>query len=250
MDNTVDNIAVAGCITKAHGLLGVSTVVEDILEYNKSLLQDLFKRYAIKVNGEIAPGEAVQNLTTIAVHHSEPLRVLINDMLKKSDNIIAGSLLKKMGEFFTSQPGTWENGSLAVKQILARKASVDARDMRIVDGSGLSPENRIKPFQMMQVLDFAYHNYANSYEFISGLPIAGRDGTLKNRLHNVYNRVRAKTGTLAESGVVALAGYAVTKEKEPLAFVIMVNGQSGNVWKYREMEDKIVTALTNYSRGN
>jgi D-alanyl-D-alanine carboxypeptidase/D-alanyl-D-alanine-endopeptidase (penicillin-binding protein 4) len=249
MDNTSENIAVTGCVIRGHGTLGISTVIEDIADYNKDLFKDLFKRFSIRVNGEIVAGEAVHHLTTIAVHHSDPLHTLIYDMLKKSDNIIAGSLLKKMGEFFTSQPGTWQNGGEAVKQILARKAGVDTRDLRVIDGSGLSPDNRVKPLQMMQVLDFAFHNYANSYEFISGLPIAGRDGTLKNRLHNVYNKVRAKTGTLAQGGVVSLAGFAVSKDKEPLAFVIMVNGHSGNVWKYREMEDKIVTALTNYQRG-
>ncbi len=249
MDNSTDNLSVGGCVIRGRGLLGVSTVIENIEEYNKELLTDLFKRYEIRVNGEIQEGEALHHLTTIAVHHSDALHTLIYDMLKKSDNIIAGTLHKKMGEFFTSQPGTWQNGGEAVKQILAKKAFVDTRDLHIIDGSGLSPDNRIKPQQMMQVLDFAFHNYANSYEFISGLPISGRDGTLKFRLHNVYNKVRAKTGSLAKSGVVALAGYAVSKDKEPIAFVIMINGHSGNVWKYREMEDKIVTALTNYQRG-
>lgn len=250
MDNSSENLAVGGCVIRGHGLLGISTVVEDIYEYNKELVADLFKRYGIHVMGEIEAGEAAHHLNTLAVHHSEPLHTLIYDMLKKSDNIIAGTLLKKMGEFFTSQPGTWQNGGEALKQILAKKASVDTRDLRVVDGSGLSPDNRIKPQQMIQVLDFAFHNYANSYEFISGLPISGRDGTLKSRLQNVYNKVRAKTGTLAKSGVVSLAGYAVSKDKEPIAFVIMINGHSGNVWKYREMEDKIVTALTNYQRGS
>ena len=84
---------------------------------------------------------------------------------------------------------------------------------------------------MMQVLDFAYHHYGTNYEFISSLPIAGRDGTLKNRLRNVSRKVRAKTGTMARTGVVSLAGYAVTKDKEPMAFVIIFNGQNGKSFK-------------------
>jgi D-alanyl-D-alanine carboxypeptidase/D-alanyl-D-alanine-endopeptidase (penicillin-binding protein 4) len=97
---------------------------------------------------------------------------------------------------------------------------------------------------MMQVLNFAYHHAPTSIPFITALPIAGVDGTLKHRLYNVARRVRAKTGTIA--GVVSLAGYAVNREKETFAFVIMVNGHHGNIWKYRKMEDAVVTALTNY----
>lgn len=243
-----ETISIGGCMPKGRQPWGVSTVISDIMEYNKSLLQNLFKRYGVHVTGNIDAGEAQHNLSTIAVHHSKPLHSLINDMLKKSDNVIAGTLLKKMGEFHSRQPGSWNNGSEAIKQILSKKASLDSRDMNIIDGSGLSRDNQIKPSQMMQVLDFAYHHYGTNYEFISSLPIAGKDGTLKNRLRNVARKVRAKTGSLSGSGVVSLAGYAVSKDKEPLAFVIMVNGQNGNVWKYREVEDRIVTALTNYSR--
>lgn len=243
-----DAISVGGCMPKGREPWGVSSVVSDIMQYNKSMVHNLFSRYGISVQGSIDAGEANRNLLTIAVHHSKPLHTLVNEMLKKSDNIIAGSLLKKMGEFYSKKPGSWENGGAAIKQILAKKASMDASDLTIVDGSGLSRDNKVKPSQMMQVLDFAYHNYGTNYEFISALPIAGRDGTLKNRLHNVATKVRAKTGTM--SGVVALAGYAISKDKEALAFVIIINGQNGMGWKYREIEDRIVTALTNYSRGS
>lgn len=247
-NSTGQAISVGGCMAKGHQPWGVSTVVSNIMQYNKSMVNNLFSRYGIRVHGTIDAGEAHHNLSTIAVHHSKPLHTLVNKMLKESDNIIAGSLLKKMGEFYSKSPGSWQNGGDAVKHILSKKAAMDATDLTIVDGSGLSRENKIKPSQMIQVLDFAYHNYGTNYEFISGLPIAGRDGTLKNRLHNVATKVRAKTGTM--SGVVALAGYAISKDKEPIAFVIIVNGQNGMGWKYREIEDKIVTALTNYSRGS
>jgi len=243
-----DAISVGGCMPKGREPWGISTVVSDIMQYNKSMVHNLFSRYGIHVQGSIDAGEAQRNLSTIAVHHSKPLHTLVNEMLKKSDNIIAGSLLKKMGEFYSKTPGSWENGGAAIKHILAKNAAVDASDLTIIDGSGLSRDNKVKPSQMMQVLDFAYHNYGTNYEFISSLPIAGRDGTLKNRLHNVATKVRAKTGTM--SGVVALAGYAISKDKEALAFVIIINGQNGMGWKYKEIEDRIVTALTNYSRGS
>lgn len=246
--NTNENntISLSGCIPKGKTIWGLSMTITDVMEYNKSLLQSLLKRYAIRVTGNVRAGSAPPNLSAIAMHQSKPLSDLIKDMLKMSDNIIAGSLFKKIGEYYTRQPGSWERGGFAVKTILKEKASVNISQLDVIDGSGLSRDNKVNPTQMMQVLDYAFHDSPTREEFIASLPIAGIDGTLKHRLYNVSGRVRAKTGTM--QGVVSLAGYVMDKEKEPIAFVIIVNGHNGNIWKYREMEDKIVTALANFSR--
>lgn len=225
---------------------GVNAVMTNIVHYNRSLMQSLFARYGIQVNGNILPGTSPHDLPIVAAHNSKELRDLISQMLKKSDNVIAGSLFKKMGELYSRQPGSWQNGSAAVTQILKEKTGLSFNNMTILDGSGLSRDNQITPAQMMQVLDYAFHNTATNYDFISALPIAGIDGTLKHRMKNIAWKVRAKTGSM--SGVVALAGYAITKDKEPLAFVIIINARVGMGWRYKEMENKIMTALTNYSR--
>ena len=149
---------------KGHYPWGVSTVVTNMVQYNRLLLQNLFKRFGISVQGKIQPGSAPPHSTMIAIHESKPLSHLINEMLKKSDNIIAGSLLKKMGELFSRRPGSWESGSNAVAHILAQRAAVDTWRLSIIDGSGLSRYNQVTPKQMMQVLDFAYHNYSTNTE--------------------------------------------------------------------------------------
>jgi D-alanyl-D-alanine carboxypeptidase/D-alanyl-D-alanine-endopeptidase (penicillin-binding protein 4) len=245
MNTTANNgISISGCMPKNHYAWGASTVIGDIIGYNKSLLGWLFRRLGIQVKGDIIAGSAPPGLSLLALHESKPLYLLIKEMLKKSDNIIAGSLFKKMGELYSKTPGSWLNGSAAVKKILAQAADISSYPTTVLDGSGLSPDNRIKPEQMIQVLNFAYHHSLTNHQFISALPIAGIDGTLKHRLYNVAGKVRAKTGTI--SGVVSLAGYALSKDKESLAFVIMVNRRHGNIWKYRKMEDEIVTALANY----
>ncbi|RDI46518.1 D-alanyl-D-alanine carboxypeptidase/D-alanyl-D-alanine endopeptidase [Aquicella lusitana] len=239
-------ISIDGCMPKGRYAWGVSYVVTDIPEYNRALFKNLLSRQGINVFGSVTFGSTPQNLSLVGAHASKPLRLLINDMLKKSDNIIAGALFKKLGQLYTRQPGSWENGSFAVSQILSKRAGVNIAGLRVLDGSGLSPDNLTSASQMMQVLDFAFHHYPTSYEFVSALPIAGVDGTLKHRMGNIARKVRAKTGTI--SGVVSLAGYAVSGDKEPLAFVIMINGSKGLGWRYKAIEDKIVTALTRYKR--
>jgi D-alanyl-D-alanine carboxypeptidase/D-alanyl-D-alanine-endopeptidase (penicillin-binding protein 4) len=237
-------LEIDGCMSKGQQAWGVSYVVTDIPEYNRSLFRDGLNQIGVQVYGRVTFGTAPSNSYGIAQHRSEPLSEMINDMLKKSDNIIAGALFKKIGQLYTRRPGSWENGSYAVSQILSRAAGVNISGMRILDGSGLSPSNLTTPAQLMQTLDYVYHNGPTSDAFIPALPIAGVDGTLKHRMGNVARRIRAKTGTI--SGVVSLAGYALTDKREVLAFVIMVNGSKGMTWKYREMEDKIATALTRY----
>lgn len=239
-------LEIEGCMLKGQEAWGVSYVVTDVLEYNRALFKGILNQLSVHVDGTITFGTAPQNSSMMAYHASEPLADLISEMLKKSDNIIAGALFKKLGQLYTHRPGSWENGSYAVSQILSRYAGVNTSGLRILDGSGLSPSNLMTPAQLMQVLEYIYHHTPTNDLFISALPIAGVDGTLKHRMGNIARKVRAKTGTI--SGVVSLAGYVVSSDKEDLAFVIMINGNKGMNWKFKEIEDKIVTALTKYKR--
>ncbi len=229
----------------AHFYTGIANgVVTDVPEYNRALFKSLLYRLSVDVYGSITFGSAPRSLSLMAVHNSEPLPELIKDMLKRSDNVIAGAIFKKLGQLYSNRPGSWENGSLAVSHILSEQAGVQTSGMRLLDGSGLSADNLATPSQFMQVLQFAYNNPKTSDYFIPSLPIAGVDGTLKHRMTNITRKIRAKTGTI--SGVVSLAGYATTSNKEQLAFVIMINGSKGLNWRFKGMEDKIATALTRY----
>lgn len=238
-------ISIDGCMRKGHET-GVSYVVTDIPEYNRALFKSLLSGLAIRVYGTVTFGSAPDNLLLIGQHASKPLHSIITDMLKKSDNVIAGALFKKIGQLYTNHPGSWENGSKAVSNILSHYAGINITGMRVLDGSGLSPDNLVTPLQMMQLLDFAYHHSPTSNAFITALPIAGVDGTLKHRMGNIMRKVRAKTGTI--SGVRTLAGFVVTQDQEPLAFVIMINGNKDMGPQYRDIEDRIATFLTLYRR--
>jgi D-alanyl-D-alanine carboxypeptidase/D-alanyl-D-alanine-endopeptidase (penicillin-binding protein 4) len=238
-------ITLEGCMPTGQYAWGVSYVVSNIPAYNRALFSDLLNRLSIHVRGAVTFASTPRPLFLMGSHDSKPLRMLISDMMKRSDNVIAGALFKKLGQAYSRRQGSWETGSLAVSHILAKDIGVDIRGMRVLDGSGLSAGNLATPAQLMQVLNYAYQ-HPTSEQFISALPIAGVDGTLKHRMGNIARKVRAKTGSI--SGVISLAGYATTRDKEPLGFVIMINGSKGNAWRYRTIEDKIATALTRYSR--
>src|SRR6476646_1458315 len=71
------------------------------------------------------------------------------------------------------------------------------------------------------------HRYADAFR--TALPIAGVDGTLRNRLKGTLaeNNLRAKTGSL--SSAASLSGYVTTAAGEKLAFSIMVNNYPRDV---------------------
>ena len=65
------------------------------------------------------------------------------------------------------------------------------------------------------------HRHAGLYS--EALPIAGVDGTLRNRMKGTAaeRSVRAKTGTIGN--VNTLSGYVITTAGERLAFSLMLN---------------------------
>ena len=90
------------------------------------------------------------------------------------------------------------------------------------EGSGLSRRALVTPNAMIALLKFmSHHRHAQVYR--EALPIAGVDGTLRNRMKGTAaeGNVRAKTGTIGT--VNALSGYVTTAAGERLAFSLMLN---------------------------
>jgi len=94
--NTNSTIGLDGCMSQGRYEWGMSYVVADIPEYNRTLFKTLLNRMGVNVYGTVTFGSSSKNLSMIGSHASKPLRDLIKDMLKKSDNIIAGALFKKL----------------------------------------------------------------------------------------------------------------------------------------------------------
>ena len=83
---------------------------------------------------------------------------------------------------------------------------------------------------------------------MEALPIAGMDGTLKNRMKGTEAEgiLRAKTGTL--SGASCLSGFVYTQDGEPLVFTIMMNNYVGSSATARRAQDEIGAVLAGFSR--
>lgn len=211
------------------------------------LLKTALMEKGVSVRGKVVPGTVSSEAHSVAKHLSPPLADILKLMNKPSDNWIAELVFKTIGAEVMGEPGTWKKGRDAVTGFLAEIMDEPPRH-RFVDGSGLSRYNLLNAELLTRLLVHIYHNFEVMPEFLSSLPIAGVDGTLKNRMQGVSAEkvLRAKTGTL--SGVSALAGYTVTADDEVFAFGILISHYVGPARLARGIQDKIGNYLTGFSR--
>jgi D-alanyl-D-alanine carboxypeptidase/D-alanyl-D-alanine-endopeptidase (penicillin-binding protein 4) len=136
-----------------------------------------------------------------------------------SNNFFAEMLLKHLGAEVRGT-GTTRTGARVVRQYVA--GSFGAR-VSPVDGSGLTISNRSSAFDIVKVLS-QIRDRRFARVFVDSLPVAGRSGTLADRMRgsSAQGRCHAKTGTL--TGVSALSGYCFSRAGRRYAFSILMNG--------------------------
>ena len=211
------------------------------------LLKRTLMQKGVDVTGEVILGTVPAAAKRVATHLSPPLADILKLMNKPSDNYIAELLFKTIGAEVIGEPGTWKKGRAAITAFLGE--IMDTPPMhRCIDGSGVSRYNLLNVELLTKLLVYIYHNFALRPEYLASLPIAGVDGTLKNRMQGMYAEkvLRAKTGTL--SGVSSLAGYTVTADGEVFAFGILISHYIGSSAQARGIQDKIGNYLTQFSR--
>lgn len=177
-------------------------------------------------------------------HHSLPLSDLIITLNKKSHNFYADQLFKTLGAEIIND-GSW-NGGMRVVRGWLDKIGVAPAYADFIDGSGLSRKDLVAPLATAAVLRHLY--YSKNFPFYyKSLPVAGVDGTLKNRLKNTSAAgvVHAKTGYMGH--VRSLSGYTHDKAGNDYIFVIMVNNYLVPTSYVNDLQDQIVLLLTTYS---
>ena len=166
-------------------------------------------------------------------------------MMKLSQNLYAETLLKTLG--VNGGPGTSEAGRLAVRSVL-QAWNIDPGGVVQADGSGLSRYNLITPDAMVAILTHVDRDERLRYAFEASLPVAGRDGTLENRMRGTRaeGNARVKTGSL--TGMRAMAGYVRSADGETLAFAIFANNYDNSSSVINAACDAIVVRLAAYRR--
>ena len=173
------------------------------------------------LKGQVRDGVLPEQARLLAQWESAPLTQVIHDINKFSNNVMARQLLLTLASQASGAPATPEAGAAVVRAWM-RERGIDAPEMVMDNGSGLSRSTRISALTMARVLLAAYNSPVMP-EFIASLPLVAYDGTMRARLRDrpVAGRAHIKTGSL--EGVRASAGYVMAASGKWYAVVCMVN---------------------------
>ena len=177
----------------------------------------------------------------LASVRTQPLSESLKVMMKTSNNLYAEMMLRNLGARATGL-GSVDTGVAALEKFL-EKTGNPKNSVSLNDGSGLSRKNLITPESVVRVLQYM-DQHPHRDVFLDMLPVAGRDGTLRNRMKKgpAFDHIFAKTGTI--EFVSTLSGFAMAKSGERLAFSIMVNNSNATPREVREAIDTICDWMT------
>lgn len=168
------------------------------------------------------------------------------DINKYSNNVMARQLLLTLALEKMGKPATTANGELVIQSWLKQNA-LGFPGLVIENGSGLSRNEAISAEQMNALLLTA-RNLPVGDIFYNSLPIAGTDGTMRNRLMSQLRKflhlkkkpeARIKTGSLAD--VRAISGYVMSKSGKMYAVTSFINHP--NAWRGLEAHDQLLMWL-------
>jgi D-alanyl-D-alanine carboxypeptidase/D-alanyl-D-alanine-endopeptidase (penicillin-binding protein 4) len=167
---------------------------------------------------------------------SAPLREVMPLFEKPSQNQI-GELLFKTLALTKTGVGTADSAAQVVtRQLLAWGAAPDG--FVVHDGSGLSRHDYVAPRTLVRVLDVMRQS-PDFKLFYDALPIAGVDGTIRNRMKGTpaAGNLHAKTGTIDKAR--SLSGYVTTADGRLLLFSALCNNYSAPTRRVDQVTDAL-----------
>jgi serine-type D-Ala-D-Ala carboxypeptidase/endopeptidase (penicillin-binding protein 4) len=191
---------------------------------------------SVVIMGEVQVNSAPAGAQPLLTHKSSKLVDVLKALLCYSNNFMAERIGDTVG------------GPVAVSTQLATKLKINPEDLSLSSTSGLGV-NRVTPRAMMKILRALKDELQKNRLTLSDiLPVAGVDpGTLEDRFTDPLSRgsVVAKTGTLirTDGGASSLVGQMRTRSGREVLFVII--NQRGNVLRFRQNQDWIVSSIQN-----
>ncbi|WP_312469388.1 D-alanyl-D-alanine carboxypeptidase/D-alanyl-D-alanine-endopeptidase [Neobacillus sp.] len=248
IDRTIgkNEISVSGTIGKDYSANGytVTRTIHDPAPFTGTVFRDLLVKQGItfKNKSAIVKGLVNDDARLTAAVESPKLDDILREMVKESDNFYAEMLTKLLGAK-EAGVGSTAAGIEVIHRFLVNTLGLED-DFIQKDSSGLTRLDHISPHDYIQLLKSMYDGTERE-RFISFLPIAGKDGTLKNRMKGTAaeGNVKAKTGSM--SGVNSLAGYVTAKNGQTFAFSILLNGIYKSSFA-TNLQNQIAIALAQY----
>lgn len=185
------------------------------------ILRQLWGEMGSAWTGAAREGSAPPGASPFYVHESPALGLLVRDINKVSNNVMARHLFLTLGAEAAGPPADADKAATAVRGWLARKG-IAAPELVLENGSGLSRSERLSAASLAALLQAAWRSHVMP-EFVASLPIAAMDGTMRRRLKGepLAGQAHLKTGLLAD--VRSIAGYVLDRAGRRMIVVMFVN---------------------------
>ncbi len=218
------------------------------------ILKDRLRRDGIEISGQVrtrpilaTPSQA--DTRPLGAVESPVLKELLRTTLKESQNLYAECLFRQAGEAQREAIAKSVSSETLARAGLTHflmSMGASTNEFLVDDGSGLSRGGRCSAAVLVTVIDLLTKGGQASW-LREALPIAGVDGTLRQRFTRapLKGNLRAKTGTLR--GVASLSGLVRAQSGENLIFSVLLNDDSPNsTMNVRQEVDVFVELMAKY----
>jgi D-alanyl-D-alanine carboxypeptidase/D-alanyl-D-alanine-endopeptidase (penicillin-binding protein 4) len=236
-----DTLTLSGTFAAGCGRDSITGLLLDPVQQAGNAVLALWEGLGGTLDGHLREGMRPRQAVLFHTHTSPELPVVLRDINKWSNNLIARTLFLTLGLERFGPPATPAKGEAAAKEWLAAQGLVFP-ELVVENGSGLSRADRISSESMGRLLAWAYANPGMS-ELIASLPILGVDGTLYRRLKRepVHGHGHLKTGTMA--GATGLAGFVDDRQGRRWIMVSLINNPRLQTWRGKAVEEAVLRWL-------
>ncbi len=192
--------------------------------FTAQTLTRCFRKGGVPVEGKTKFPDMDIPPKIISTHLSPALDSITYWFLKKSVNLYGEALLKTMA-VQQKTTGSTDSGVTVARNFWA-KNGIKKNELKIMDGSGLSPQNRVTTQALVKIMQYARSRNWFA-DFFNALP--------------EINGIKMKDGYI--SGVRSYTGYIKSRSGEEYTFSLIVNNFDGSPSTVREKMWKVLDIL-------
>jgi D-alanyl-D-alanine carboxypeptidase/D-alanyl-D-alanine-endopeptidase (penicillin-binding protein 4) len=234
-----DSLLVRGRIWRRSPAYEFRTSVADPTLWYARALRGVLARAGIAIAASARPAHdgLVHEVTT-------GLGPALLRTLRDSSNFDAEQLVRVLGAEVKGD-GSLAGGMAAMREGLQDLVGALPPGVALIDGSGLSKDNRVTP----ELLARALHGVRTrplGWTLFQALPVAGETGSLEHRFagSELRGRVHAKTGWIR--GASSLSGYVEAADGEQYVFSILIaydRNKGGMNKHFKRLQEAMVEAI-------
>ena len=233
------SIRVGGKVAGSCGEFSLYRLALSQPDYAAAVFRQLWEDLGGTFTGRVRAGAVPADAVVLASHESATLGEAIRTINKRSNNVMARTLLLTLGAERGLRPATVASSDQVARDVLAAQG-LKMPELVIDNGAGLSREARVSAESLASLLTLAWSSPFMP-EYMSSLAISGVDGTVRRRLRGqeAQGMAHLKTGSLRD--VRAIAGYVLGASGKRYVVVSIVNHEQAAA--VRAFDDALIAWL-------